>query len=198
MLGGPPRRTRDLNAEETFPGGAAEAALMRDGGRFPLQEVASDTAGLIAGLPDSATPFVDSESSVVVPRRRRIQTGDRQTEPLEFAELVVHEETRFSWIAVEAFLHANSLHYEMEHLKIIAVRLVSGTEPDQTHAAMSASLLVEGVANFVFPGQEEEYLDRTGASHPVENENVWNRISAFVDLHLGAEMPSHDAAVCSR
>jgi hypothetical protein len=193
MLGGPPRRTRDLNAEELFPGGAAEAALEHELGPFPRQEVTSDTAGLIADLPDLASTFVDFEPPKVVPRRRRIHTGDRQTEPLEFSELVVREETRFNWKAVEAFLDANSLAYEMEHLEIIAVRLMSGTKPDQTHAAMSASLLGEGVANFVFPGREDEYVDRAGVAHAVGNVNVWNRLSAFIDIHLGGELAPHEA-----
>ena len=111
----------------------------------------------------------------------------------DLAEVTAHAEARSNRMAVEAFLRDNGLTYELEHLEIIAVRLTSGTKPDRIHAAMSASLLFEGVADFVLPGQEKKFEDRYGKQRSVEKKDVRNRISAFIDSHLRGEISPHEA-----
>jgi hypothetical protein len=175
------------------PGGAAEAALRHEVGHYPFPEVASDPAALLAAPPDVATPIVDYRSPIVVRKRRSVEQVGPVFVPAELAEISAAKEARTNQISVEEFLRSEGLDYELEHFEVIPDRLISGSKPDRIHAAMSANLLFEGVANLVFPGQEEKYIDRYGSRRSVKNEDVRNRISAFIDRHLSEEMSSHEA-----
>jgi hypothetical protein len=175
-------------------GGAAEAALAHDFGHVSFPDVAIDQAAVIAAPPAVVTPFVDYPSPIVVPKRRSFESADPVIVPADLAEVSAGEEARANRIAVETMLRENNLDYELEHLELVAVRLVSGSKGERVHAAVSASLLFEGVANFVFPGQKEKFVDRNGAERSVEKKDVRNRISAFIDLHLRDEISTHDAS----
>lgn len=181
-----------LDLMDPYPGGAAEAALSHEVGHYAFPEVPRDPAALLASPPNVATPIVDYRPPIVVRKRG----GEEQVGPVlpaELAEISAAKEARTNQIAVEEFLCREGLDYELEHLEAIPDRLISGTKPERIHAAMSANLLFEGVANLVFPGQEEKYIDRYGSRHSVKNEDARNRISAFIDRHLSEEMSSHEA-----
>jgi hypothetical protein len=167
--------------------------LMHDIVPVSFPDAASVPAALIASPPAVATPFVDYRPPIVVPKRRSVQPIEPAIVPIDLAEVSAGEEARSNRIAVEELLRDTGLDYELEHFDVISARLISGTRPDRIHAAMSANLLFEGVANFVFPGQEEKYVDRNGSRRSVKNEDVRNRVSAFIDRHLSREMSTHEA-----
>jgi hypothetical protein len=174
-------------------GGPAEAPLAGEVGHWTFPEVASDPAALLAAPPELAIPIVDYHAPIVVPKRRSVEQVGPVLVPAELAEISAAKEARTNQIAVEEFLRSEGLDYEAEHFEAIPARLISGTRPDRIHAAMSANLLFEGVANLVFPGQEEKYVDRYGSRRSVKNEDIRNRVSAFIDRHLSKEMTSHEA-----
>jgi hypothetical protein len=167
--------------------------VMHELGHSFLPEMASDPPGLIAAPPATATAFVADRPPVVAPQRRPIAPAKPTIVPSDLAELSAGAEARSNRIAVEAMLRDNDLDLELEHLKVIAVRLVSGSDPDRVHAAMSASLLFSGIADHVFPGREEKYVDRNKKKRSVEKKDHRNRISAYIDMHLRGEISTHDA-----
>jgi hypothetical protein len=85
-------------------------------------------------------------------------------------------------------LEACGLPNEISELEAVENRLHQRSERDRQHAAFSARLLLEAVADQVFPPRQEPWTDRQGGSHNVGPEKVANRLSAFVDERLGADL----------
>lgn len=115
-----------------------------------------------------------------------------QVLPQELGELFAQHLTHADRQDAEELLVVTGLELELEQFRVIAVRLLSGTRPDQVHAALSSSLLLKGLADHLFPPQEEAWESRFGRKHEVGAKDVANRLSAFVDLHLHSELTTQE------
>lgn len=85
---------------------------------------------------------------------------------------------------VKGLLVALGLDLELEHLESIERRLLDEGRPDRLQAALSASLLLEGLANKLFPPTEALWVCRFGKTHKLGPPNVKNRLHAFADRFL--------------
>lgn len=101
-----------------------------------------------------------------------------------FGEVVAVRTVRLNREIAIALLRATGLDLERQHLIALEARLTAGTAPDQYHAALSARLVLKGLADHCFPAREQDWIDRSGRPHQVGDEQVKNRLNAFVDKHL--------------
>ncbi len=85
---------------------------------------------------------------------------------------------------VDAFLTDCGLAAEVVELEAVENRLQGRTERDRRHAAFSARTLLEAIADDLFPARGEPWIDLGGIEREVGQENVANRLSAYVDRHL--------------
>lgn len=104
--------------------------------------------------------------------------------PHQVGEVIAVRMARSSRHSAVSFLETLALHEELEHLMAVEERLTRGNGPALFHAALSTRLLLAGVANRCFPARDELFEDRFGRRHAVGQENVKNRLAAFVDLRL--------------
>jgi hypothetical protein len=77
-------------------------------------------------------------------------------------------------------------------LQSIEERLRSGTRPERLQAALSANLLLKGVADYLFPPRDDEWESRFGTKHKLQAKNVGNRLSAFVDPIFRSELTTQE------
>ncbi|HBR27392.1 MAG TPA: hypothetical protein DD732_10230 [Rhizobiales bacterium] len=101
--------------------------------------------------------------------------------PEEIGELFAQHLMRAYRHEAEELLIRTGLELEIEHLRSIEQRLHSGTRPDRLQAALSANLLLKGLADHLFPPRDEEWESRFGQKHKLGARNISNRLSAFVD-----------------
>jgi hypothetical protein len=85
--------------------------------------------------------------------------------PEEIGELFAQHLTRAYRHEAEELLIRTGLELEFEHLRSIEQRLHSGTRPDRLQAALSANLLLKGLADHLFPPRDEEWESRFGKKH---------------------------------
>jgi hypothetical protein len=159
-------------------------------------------------LADSLTEDLRVVEELAFPRRRETADSaarilDRAageeasisagTEPARsLGEEIAARVLREQRIEVDAFLLDSGLDAELHELAVIEERLRSRSERDRRHAAFSARVLLEAIADRLFPAREEAWSDRRGVRHDVGCENVANRLSAYVDQWLGAAMETHE------
>lgn len=121
------------------------------------------------------------------PRRREPVDDEQQTPrvlPQEMGEALAQSLTRRHRQEAKGLLVALGLDLELEHLESIERRLLDGGRPDRLQAALSASLLLEGLANKVFSPTEELWVCRFGKTYKLGPPNVKNRLHAFADRFL--------------
>lgn len=111
--------------------------------------------------------------------------------PHEVGEVLATQLTRSNRDAAIALLLLAGLDQEREHLNAVEERLSAGTRSAQHHAALSARLVLKGLADHCFPARGQRRPDRFGNQHEVGDIQVGNRLAAFVDdrlrSHLSAE-----------
>jgi hypothetical protein len=129
---------------------------------------------------------------VTAPRRRQVvrpaapQAVPKpvRRDPQEIGEVIALRVARTTRQTAIGFLESLSLTEELEHLLALEERLTVGSKPAMFHAALSTRLLLSGVANLCFPPKDGHFEDRFGRRHEVKQENVKNRLAAFVDVRL--------------
>jgi hypothetical protein len=84
----------------------------------------------------------------------------------------------------KGLLVALDLDLELEHLESIERRLLDGGRPDRLQAELSASHLLKGLADKLFPPKEELWVCRFGKTYKLGPPNVKNRLHAFADRFL--------------
>jgi hypothetical protein len=140
--------------------------------------------------PDRQSPIHDPLRDPFLPSRpRRREPAERRPTPAPAPEVRPEEigpelaqaMTRRHRQEAKGLLVAVGLDLELEHLVAIEKRMLGGGRPDHLQAALSASLLLEGVANRLFPARSEPWISRFGSKHEVGPENVRNRLSAFAE-----------------
>jgi hypothetical protein len=140
--------------------------------------------------PDRQTPIHDPLRDPFLPSRPRqrepvehrpVPAPAPEVRPEEVGPGLAQAMTRRHRHEAKGLLVALSLNLELEHLEAIERRLLAGGRPDHLHAALSASLLLEGVANRLFPPRDEPWTSRFGKGHEVGAEHVRNRLSAFTE-----------------
>jgi len=106
--------------------------------------------------------------------------------PQELGERFAQRLTRKHRQEAKGLLVALGLDLELEHLESIERRLLDGRRPDRLQAALSASLLLKGVANKLYPpsGDEEAWVCRFGHLYKLGPEHVKNRLHAFAHPYL--------------
>jgi hypothetical protein len=148
-------------------------------------------------LPSVQSPLLDP----ALPVRRRRPAIVRpvspapppaQALPRELAEAFAHGLMRAYRQEAEELLIATGLDPELDHLRAIELRLLSGGQPDHLHAALSASVLLKGLADRLFPPQAEKSECRFQRMHDVGPKDVANRLSAYVDSRLRARLSTHE------
>lgn len=97
---------------------------------------------------------------------------------------MAHSLVRVQRREAEELLLEVGLDLELEHLRAIEQRLASGTRPDRLHAALSANLLLQGLADCLFPARQGHWVCRFNKKHELGPRNVSNRLSALVDPML--------------
>ncbi len=107
-----------------------------------------------------------------------------EVRPEEVGPELAQAMTRRHRQEAKGLLVALGLDLELEHLEAIERRMLAGGRPDHLHAALSASLLLEGVANRIFPPRDELWISRFGKEHEIGAEHVRNRLSAFAEPML--------------
>lgn len=121
------------------------------------------------------------------PRRREPVEDERQAPrvlPQEMGEALAQSLTRRHRQEAKGLLVALDLELELEHLESIERRLLDGGRPDRLYAALSASLLLEGLADKLFPPTGEQWVCRFGKTYKLGPPNVKNRLHAFADRFL--------------
>jgi hypothetical protein len=112
-----------------------------------------------------------------VPERRPLQ-------PQQLGEAVAHSLFRTHHQEAEQLLLEGGFDLELEHLRAVEQRLATGTRPDRLHAALSTNLLLQGLADRLFPARDGHWVCRFNKKHELGARNVSNRLSAFVDPML--------------
>ena len=107
-----------------------------------------------------------------------------QPRPYLVGEVFAARSARSNRGTALALLQVAGLDLEREHLVSLEARLTAGTTPDQYYAALSARLVLKGLADHCFPAREQVWVDRSGRQHDVGDEHVKNRLNAFVDSRL--------------
>lgn len=143
-------------------------------------------------LLDPKPPTLQRQREIVRPVAPAPAPATPQVLPQELAELFAQHLTRADRQDAEGLLVIIDLDLELEHLRAIERCLSSGTRPDRLHAALSASQLLKGLANHLFPPQEEMVECRFGGQHEVGPKDVSNRLSAFVDSRLRSELSTRE------
>jgi hypothetical protein len=146
-------------------------------------------------LPTIQNPLRDPQ--LPVPRGRRVvqrrpAAPAPQVERHEVGEVIAGGLVRSMRERVVTFLIVTGRDRELEHLQAIEERLLTGTRPAQSHAALSTRLLLEGLADYCFQPRDEPWQDRFGRTHNVGKRNVGNRLAAFVDLHLRSKLSTQE------
>jgi len=107
-----------------------------------------------------------------------------QPRPYMVGEVFAARSARLNRKTALALLRVAGLNFEREHLISLEARLAAETIPDQHYAALSARLILKGLADHCFPARTQAWVDRSGRRHEVGAEHVKNRLNAFVDAHL--------------
>jgi hypothetical protein len=121
------------------------------------------------------------------PRRRESVEDEQQTTrvlPQEMGETLAQNLIRGHRQEAKGLLVALDLDLELEHLESIERRLLDGGRPDRLQAALSASHLLKGLADMLFPPTEELWVCRFGKTYKLGPPNVKNRLHAFADRFL--------------
>lgn len=115
------------------------------------------------------------------PVERKLQPP--QVLPQEMSETLAQSLTRHYRQETKGLLVALGLDLELEHLEAIERRLRDGGRPDLLHAALSASLLLKGVADRLYPPRDHEecWTCRFENKHKLGAPHVKNRLHAFAD-----------------
>lgn len=120
-------------------------------------------------------------------RRRESVEDEQQTTrvlPQEMGEALAQNLIRGHRQEAKGLLVALDLDLELEHLESIERRLLDGGRPDRLQAALSASHLLKGLADKLFPPTEELWVCRFGKTYKLGPPNVKNRLHAFADRFL--------------
>lgn len=135
-----------------------------------------------------------SRARAAAPRGRATGTGQvlRKARPIPAGEAIARRAARSQRKEVVGFLYVAGLEEEIEELRAIEVRLRLGRERDLCHAAFSARMLLQGVADRLFPAQPGVWRDAQGHDHKVGPDAVLNRLSAFVQINLPPRMEPAD------
>jgi hypothetical protein len=102
-------------------------------------------------------------------------------QPDEIGGALAQSLTREHRREAKSLLVVLGLDAALEHLEAIEKRLLDGGRPDRLHAALSASLLLEGMADRLFPARDEPWVCRFEREHEIGVENVRNRLTAFAE-----------------
>jgi hypothetical protein len=89
--------------------------------------------------------------------------------------------------AVILMLRETGMKTEIEELRSVESKLAKGSKRSCMHAAYSARVLLEGVANHLFPPTTEKWVGRDKREHALGPNDFKNRLIAFVERNLGSQ-----------
>ncbi len=167
------------NVEGALPDWVAGESVL---GHFMTSDAAALDSETLAPLrprelddrsPEAYNPLIEP-----VPAEQARSVGE------EIAARVLREQKD----EVDAFLNDCGLAGEVVELEAVENRLQGRTDRDRRHAAFSARTLLEAIADDLFPAMEEPWTDLRGDKREVGQENVANRLSAYVDRHLSGKI----------
>jgi hypothetical protein len=180
-----------LSSVQDFPPSAATSlagatrvvGTLTDVGQVPI--VPRRREGM-AVVPQSLLYRESVEPQPVEPRPAKRKPRAPRALPQELGEAIARNLTRGYRQEAKGLLVALDLGLELEHLEAIERRLLDGGRPDRLHAALSASLLLEGVANRFYPPRTDRksWTCRFKNSHELGAPDVKSRLHAFAHPFL--------------
>jgi hypothetical protein len=156
-----------------------------------IAPVASPMASADATAPPVRAIRGRRQRSVGDPRRANGRVDRPHQLAHQVGEAIAARQARSRRETAVGLLVVTGLDEEREHLEALEERLSVETRPAQYHAALSARLVLKGLADHCFPARAEVWRDRYKRSHQVADENVGNRLAAFVDQRL-PDLPNEE------
>ncbi|HEX5375919.1 MAG TPA: hypothetical protein VFW48_07150 [Solirubrobacterales bacterium] len=180
---------------------ALEAAMAKASktisGHFAGMEVSSELSERI--LSAGSTVIGSRLPGVVtVPSTRRTPSVAKEEQPrrkdrqLPAQEQIARRVFKRQRQAVISMLRATGMKTEIEELRSVESKLAKGSKRSCMHAAYSARVLLEGVANHLFPPTTEKWVGRDKREHALGPNDFKNRLIAFVERNLGSQFEGEE------
>jgi hypothetical protein len=162
---------------------------------IPDIEVSSELKERILTLGQSVAqgPWTAREAVVLPPAPRppdgKKRKARRQVPTQEQVARRVFKRQRKAAIS---FLKEAGLKAELDELRAVEAGVAKGSKRSCMHAAYSARVLMEGLADHLFPPTTKARKGRDGRKHSLDSKDFKNRLIAYAEKQLEGQWEGHE------